>query len=432
MNICHICDFLPHFHDHSGGAEYAAYRLMQLEQQRGHDVWAITSSFDHEHRSPFPVHQATTLRDALGDRFQLYLNGIKWYLLQWDPLANRRVRALLHDLQPKLVHFHNVQFLGLSLVPLVRRLGIPSCLTIYDYWYFCPLTSLMRATGEICRSRQGLGCDACVPQPFKTIQLLLLPIRRLIFERYLRQVPAFLVLSHSSRRILEGYGHGSKMIEIVHLVLDKGKWADPGEPGQGPILVYVGWVQKRKGLHVLLEAMPRILAEHPDAKLHVLGGESQWQDEYPQKMREMAAAKGLDGSVLFLGKVPHATVMETLGKARVVVVPEQWENMSPVIVAEAMLMGRPVVGSRVGGIPEFIRDGETGFLVNMDDAGGFARRVNTLLADYELCRRMGAKAREEAVKIFDEEKILDTVEEFYGGLIDRHQAALHPRGRLTE
>ena len=417
MKICHICDFLPFYHDHSGGAEYAAYRLMDLEKQYGHDVWAITSSFDHEHQGNFQVHQVPTMRDFLGARFEFYLNGIKWYMLQWDPLVSGPVKDLLKRLRPDLVHFHNIQFLGLSLIPLVMGLGIPSCLSIYDYWYFCPLTSLMKATGEICRDQQGLGCGNCVPHRFKTIQRLLLPFRRLVFERYLRQVPAFLVLSYSSKRILEDFGYGDRLTEVVHLVMEMEGYDTAGDPGEAPVLVYVGWLQKRKGFHVLLEAMPSILGKHPDAKLYALGGESQWRDEYPLKMRQMVADKGLGESVVFLGKVEHATVLDMLRKARIVLVPEQWENMSPVIVAESMLMGRPVVGSRIGGIPEFIIEGETGFLVEMDDAAGFAQRVNTLLGNYHLCRQMGAKAKEKARKLFDEREILSKVERFYQDLV---------------
>ncbi len=418
MKICHICDFLPYYHNHSGGAEYAAYRLMEREKQRGHDVWAITSSFDHTSTSVFPVQQVATLKDFLGDRLTFYLAGIKWYMLQWDPVANLRVKHLLKEFQPELVHFHNIQFLGLSLIPLVQRLGIPTCLSIYDYWYFCPLTSLMKPTGESCRAQQGLGCGDCIPLRFRTIQRLLLPLRKLIFKRYLQQVQAFLVLSHSSRQILEDYGYGDRLIEVAHLVMETEKYGDVGEPGDKPVLVYVGWVQKRKGLHVLLEAMPRVLEMNPDAKLYVLGGESQWQDEYPLKMRRMVADKGLGKSVVFLGKVEHAKVLEMLKEATVVLVPEQWENMSPVIVAEAMLMGRPVVGSNIGGIPEFISEGETGFLVEVDDSAGFANRVSTLLGDHRLCRQMGAKAREKALKLFSEAEVLAKVEGFYQELID--------------
>jgi len=128
-------------------------------------------------------------------------------------------------------------------------------------------------------------------------------------------------------------------------------------------VVYAGVLRPGKGVHVLLEAFARLA--HPTARLQLVG-EPQNAD-YAAQLAAQVEALGLVERVAFVGRVPQHELAAFFASARVAVLPSFSEGL-PRVILEAMLTGTPVIGSRVGGIPELIRDGETGWLVPPGDA----------------------------------------------------------------
>jgi len=106
-----------------------------------------------------------------------------------------------------------------------------------------------------------------------------------------------------------------------------------------------------------------------------------------------------DESVEIPGLVDTARIRHEIAKSRAVVLFSRQEN-SPTIIAQAMAAGKPVVASRVGGVPEMVEDGETGFLVESEDEVALSDRLQTLLKDEDLCLRMGGCAHEVARRRF--------------------------------
>jgi glycosyltransferase involved in cell wall biosynthesis len=108
---------------------------------------------------------------------------------------------------------------------------------------------------------------------------------------------------------------------------------------------------------------------------------------------------GLDDCVEIIDQVGNEGMRQLIADARVVVSFSRQEN-SPTILAQAMAAGKPVVASRVGGVPELVDDDETGFLVESCDEATFADRMVKLLVDQELSLRLGRRANEAATKRF--------------------------------
>ena len=128
-------------------------------------------------------------------------------------------------------------------------------------------------------------------------------------------------------------------------------------------------------------------------------------------------------SVMFLGRVPGEDVDRLLASARAAVVPSEWAENAPMAVLEPMVLGRPVIATRMGGIPEQIRDGVDGVLVDAGDELQLAAALRVLADDSDLADRLGRSARERALTTFGPQAHLDGLEAIYSRVIRESRVA---------
>lgn len=178
-----------------------------------------------------------------------------------------------------------------------------------------------------------------------------------------------------------------------------------GLPG-GPLVLTVGQLEPIKGHRYVIEAWPAVRRSHPDANLVLVG-------DGPARgtLEEQVLRLGLGISVVFAGFRSPADAYVTA--CDVLVQPSLTEGM-PNAVLEAMAAGRPVIASRVGGVPELVVDGETGLLVPPAEPDALARAIVVLLDDPDLGARLGAAAALRARTMFSLESVRAAVEAAYG------------------
>ena len=162
-------------------------------------------------------------------------------------------------------------------------------------------------------------------------------------------------------------------------------------------IVYAGVLIPRKGVHHLLAAFAKL--DQPTAKLYLVGHAE--NADYARKLRGLAQELGISQRVQFVGAVSQSRLAEYFARARVMVLPSLSEGLGRVII-EAMLVGTPVIGSRVGGIPDIISDGENGLLVEPDDADDLLRALRQIYASDVTA--MAEKARAFALDFFSPDK----------------------------
>ncbi|MCI3919940.1 glycosyltransferase family 4 protein [Paenibacillus sp. TRM 82003] len=157
------------------------------------------------------------------------------------------------------------------------------------------------------------------------------------------------------------------------------------------ILLYVGRLIEKKGIHHLLQAMPGIIERHPDALLIIVGGAAYGVDAVTPYVRRLHAMGGaMPNHVRFIQFVPHDQVHRWYTIADIALVPSFAEEAFGLVNVEAMASGVPVVATDAGGMKELIVDGETGFFVPSSNiAAGIRDRVDLLLSQPELARAMG-------------------------------------------
>jgi glycosyltransferase involved in cell wall biosynthesis len=180
-----------------------------------------------------------------------------------------------------------------------------------------------------------------------------------------------------------------------------------------PAVAFAGRLTDVKGVDVLLRAMATIVGQVPSARLIVAG-----EGVERRRLERLADSLGLRASVSFLGHIPRPALDERLASAWVQAVPSSYPEPSANVVPEAMMRGTAVVASDVGGTPEMITEGTTGFLVPARDSERLAARLLDVLRDRALAERLGAAAREVALARLSTDAMVDKFEAIYASLVD--------------
>ena len=176
--------------------------------------------------------------------------------------------------------------------------------------------------------------------------------------------------------------------------------------GEG-YLLFFGRLSEEKGGRTLIEAMARL----PDSKLVVAGDGPQRSD------LERLAARLASGRIRFTGYQPPEKLQATLRRASLVVVPSEWYENCPYTILEALAAGKPVVASRIGGIPELVQHRQDGLLFEPGHAGELADCIRTLAADDCLRRRLGQSARKKIEELYRPQGHYASLMEILGGLV---------------
>jgi len=176
----------------------------------------------------------------------------------------------------------------------------------------------------------------------------------------------------------------------------------------GMVIGFVGWLLPIKGPEYLLKAMDHIWSKHPDTSLVMVG-----KGDLDLELRAEALRKNVNGKVKFLGW--REDIDEIMPLFNMLVQPSLNEGMGRVLV-EAMAAGKPVVASRVGGIPDLVQHGKTGYLVPPADEKALADGIQKLLDNPERAKLMGKRGRALCER-FSLEAMIEKLDDLYSHLM---------------
>ncbi|MHA1505887.1 MAG: glycosyltransferase family 4 protein [Candidatus Asgardarchaeia archaeon] len=227
-----------------------------------------------------------------------------------------------------------------------------------------------------------------------------------IREEY-EKLNKMIAVSNAVKRFMSNFLDGRK-IEVIYNGVDTEKYRPPSEDefyelrdflglNEENIILFLGRISYRKGIHLLLPAMfnlDRSLRER--TRLLIIGeGElSPWLEE---KIRDVSNKV----RVSYLGYVPNSKVIMYMKASDIVLVPSIYGEAFGVVIIEAMACGKPVIGTKVGGIPEIIEHMKSGLLVPSNDPKSIAKALTYLLENKEICVEMGRFGRYLCVKKYD-------------------------------
>lgn len=179
-------------------------------------------------------------------------------------------------------------------------------------------------------------------------------------------------------------------------------------PIDPPLLLCVGRLVPWKGFGDALRAFAQVQHRRPDVRMVIAG-----DGPHRRELEQLASGLGVGESVRFEGRVEPARIPALLNRATLLLIPSWREENLPMTSIEAAWMGRPVVASDLSGLPEIVRDGETGLLVPPNDPDALAARLVELLAAPERLRRMGDAAHRHVVGHFDLDRCADAYDQLY-------------------
>lgn len=173
-------------------------------------------------------------------------------------------------------------------------------------------------------------------------------------------------------------------------------------------ILYIGRLANEKGAEFLIKAMPKINNKIPDAKLIIIGDGPE-----KDKLKRLMERLNIEKKVFFVDRVDHGRVNYWYKKSYLVVVPSIYSESFGLIGPEAMSTGRPVVASNIGGIPEWLENGKTGYLVKPGNSEAIGNSIIRLLKNPKLAKRMGENGRKKAEKNFNIKNYAEEIEKIY-------------------
>lgn len=366
-----------------GGSDRCFLDLVALLGARGHRVRALAT------RPPAGVEPLALPEEDLALLAPVALErpGLADLArFHWSRPARRAVeRWLAAPERPELAHLHITygQITASILAPL-RRAGIPIVQTLHEYRLACPVSTFVSA---------GRLCEACQPRRFwralprrcnrGSLARTLVSVSESYLARALgaAEVDLFLTPSEFLRQKMIAHGIPAGRLLTLPNFVDSARLAPARGPGEH--FLYAGRLERLKGIFTLLDAA----AEERELPLY-FAGEGEARAELEARVR----AEGLR-HVHVLGHQDAPTLASLVARARAVIVPSEWYENLPLAVLEAMARARAVIGTRIGGIPELVSEGETGWLVEPGDAAALAARLGHAARNGAECERLGQRAR---------------------------------------
>jgi glycosyltransferase involved in cell wall biosynthesis len=207
------------------------------------------------------------------------------------------------------------------------------------------------------------------------------------FERRTYRLAARIVcVSNDTRRILiERYHIPEEKIDVIHNAVDSDKFYPISKRPKQNIVLYVGRIDKRKGVDFLIRSMPFVRQQIADVLL-LVGGKGSHLD----KMKDLASRLNLDRNVSFLGFIPDEQLNSLYNQAQCVVVPSIFEGFGLTVI-EALAAGTRVVGTDVDGIREILKDKDYGVLVKLGDCPALAGAIIAELKDHKQAPQLSSE-----------------------------------------
>jgi len=377
-------------HQELGGTERYLLNLLPALQDRGHTVSVLAGN---DSGAGIPTRSYAVS----------HLPALTQPSVRLDPQSTAFLNRLLDGYQPDLVYLHNItNETAVDYLAAAR----PSVRYVHDHRLSCPRGNAMFPFGRgICRFRCGAMCyvntlsHLCLIQPpgvrFRSVR----SIRRTIASnRRIRLLVASRYMQN--RLILNGLDRRQVSILPYFIDVDNSPESDPMDE-----VLFVGRLVPEKGLAELLAAMscwPRELTL-------IVAGDGPFRKEYQERAKRL----GLSDRVIFLGAMSNDQLRHYYERCLVVVVPSIWGEPFGIVGLEAMAYAKPVVAFDVGGVREWLVDGETGFLVPRKDLPALSEQISRLHVDRVLARQLGEAGRRRACNRFSRDLHVRTLERIF-------------------
>lgn len=389
------------FYYRKGGSEAYYFALADLLRENNHEVIPFSMKDNKNYETKYSKYFIENISyENMGIK-EKAINGAK---LIYSVEAKKKVKNIVNDNTPDIAHLHIFQHqLSPSILKEIKKNGTYVVNTVHDLKVICPNYKMLNE-GEICekcKSDKFINCFKSKCIKGSTVNSMLNTI-----EAY-------------THRILKSYDYVDKFIcpsefymnkfiefgipkeKVVHIpnFVDVSKFNPNYE--HEDYFVYFGRLSEEKGINTLIKSMKYV----NKSKLIIVG-----TGPIEKELKEFVVKENIK-NIEFVGFKTGNELENIIKKSRFIVIPSEWYENAPMSIIEAMAYGKAVLGSNIGGIPEFIEDNHTGMIFNTKDEIDLASKINYLIDQEKQTIEMGKNARIRAEKLYDKtvhyEKIMD-------------------------
>lgn len=404
---------INNFHYRKGGSEAVYFNMARTFAQQGHQVIFFSCTAPQNEACDNSEYFVTP-NNSLP-----LIKGAIHYIYNRE--AQKSLERLIQKERPDIAHIHLFWGgLSTSILDTLKKHGVPVVHTAHDYRMVCPAYTFRRADGTICEECKGGKYYNCTRHRCSRNSL----IHSLLMtaEMYLRNY------WHKALRKIDGIVFVSRFASEKHLdfmpqlaatkSIVSYNTVSPLEEKfisaqRGEYYLFFGRLSYEKGIKTLIEAFTEL--KGPKLKIVGTGPEE-------EALKRYVSEQGAEQSIEFVGYRKGDELKELIRDASFVVVPSEWYENNPMTIIEAYTAGVPVIGARIGGIPEIVLEGETGYLFwsgNVSDLKEAICKAESVSA--EQYNSMSQAARKFAADNFSEETSYNNIINLYNSILKDYE-----------
>ncbi len=396
-----------------GGDAICTLNTGELLLSNGHKViyWGMDhpSNPDYPHKEFFVSHVDLNKPGSIGRRINITTN------ILYSFEARDKIERLVRLEKPDIVHLNNiVHQISPSILQVFRKYRIPVVMTLHDYKMVCA-SYLMINHGNICEACKNGKYHKCFLKKCvknSRVKSFVNMVEMYLHHRILHiydSIDVFISPSLFLKKKLEDMGFNRKIIHLPNFVEDNG--ATLPHKTRANTVLYFGRLSSEKGIKTLIKAVRGM-----DIELRILG-----VGPFENTLKRYVKTERIC-NVFFIGYKTGNELTTEIRNALVVVVPSEWYENNPRTVLEAFSLGTPVIGARIGGIPELIKNGQNGLTFEVANSVDLREKLQYVLGNPDRIVDMGKNARR-----FVEEKF--NPEKHYNDLIKIYEMAIAKKNR---
>lgn len=392
------------FHWNKGGSEKYYFELGELLKQHGHEV-AYFSMEDEKNIK-------TGNKEYFVPKFDLN-NSSKLKAL--DVIYNKEnekiMEKALDEFKPDVVHLNNFQRqLSASIIKPIKKRNIPIVFTAHDVQAICPAITMMdndKNPCELCMKGKYINCIKKSCNKGSKLKSALGAIEGYYYRNhkiYTDKIDYIITPSEFYRTKFIEDGINPNKIQAIHNSIEMNDYnVETKDDGYA---LYFGRLSKEKGILNLINAF----AKCNKGNLYIAG-------EGPEKenIEKIIKENKLEDRVKLLGFLNKEQMTDVTRKCKFVVVPSIWYENCPYSVLETLAIGKPIIGSNMGGIPELVIDNENGFIYNTVDE--LTEKMNVLFENEDLVKQFSKRSKDLAKQNYDREVYYNKLKQIYDKVI---------------
>jgi glycosyltransferase involved in cell wall biosynthesis len=380
-----------------GGAERYFFDLSELLTKKGHQVSAWSTQ--RPRNFSWPDQEGFAQFNDLSQKEGFWKDFKKVRDIFWNREAKKKLEKLIRKEKPEMAHLHNIfSHLSPSIIFALKKRRIPIVLTLHDYKLFCPNYQFF-SQGKICfdclKKKNYYSClsKKCIKNSsIKSLIGCLETKWQKDFLKIAEKIDIFLAPSFYMKGKALAWGiPAEKIIHLPYFV--NNDFSGQSNLKGNPYFLYFGRLSQEKGIKFLIKTFLKA----SDKSLKIVG-------QGPQREKLEKLAKNGRKKIEFLGEKKGQQLKEIISEAYSIIVPSLWPENFPYTILESFALAKPVLATKVGGLPELVKNKQTGLLFEPNNQDDLKEKIIWASQHPREMKKMGQTAQKEVLAKYNSEK----------------------------